>query len=117
MCSRQLEAREANSTSPPPPILALYGIEGLVAFCCGASGWGSPGAGFPALSFFVGLLLPVIFRVPFLVSDLACLVCTVQIKVVSLLFKFRQRRQVTFSLSVQRAPHRRLPAVPRERSK
>ena len=33
----------------------------------------------------VGLRLPVIFRAPFLVSDLACLVCTVQIKVVSLL--------------------------------
>ena len=40
---------------------------------------------FPALFFYVGLRLPVLFRVPFLVSDLACLVCTVQIKVVSLL--------------------------------
>ena len=39
---------------------------------------------FPALFFYVGLRLPVLFRVPFLVSDLACLVCTVQIKVVSL---------------------------------
>ena len=39
---------------------------------------------FPALSFYVGLRLPVLFRVPFLASDLACLVCTVQIKVVSL---------------------------------
>ena len=38
---------------------------------------------FPALSFYVGLRVPVIFRVPFLVSDLGCLVCTVQIKVVS----------------------------------
>ena len=40
---------------------------------------------FPALFFYVGLRLPVIFRVPFLVSDLACLVCSVQIKVVSLM--------------------------------
>ena len=32
----------------------------------------------------VGLRLPVFSRVPFLVSDLACLVCTVQIKVLSL---------------------------------
>ena len=39
---------------------------------------------FPALFFYVGLRLPVLFCVPFLVSDLACLVCTVQIKVVSL---------------------------------
>ena len=45
MRSRRLEARAAISTSPPPPILSLYGIEGLVAFYCGASGWGSPGAG------------------------------------------------------------------------
>ena len=28
--------------------------------------------------------LAVLFRVPFLVSDLACLVCTVQIKVLSI---------------------------------
>ena len=39
---------------------------------------------FPALSFYVGLQLPVFSRVPFLVSDLACLVCTVQIKVLYL---------------------------------
>ena len=34
-------------------------------------------------SFYVGLHLPVFSRVPFLVSDLACLVRTVQIKIVS----------------------------------
>ena len=39
---------------------------------------------FPALLFYVGLRLPVFSRVSFLVSDLACLVCTVQIKVLSL---------------------------------
>ena len=39
---------------------------------------------FPALLFYVGLRLPVFSRVPFLVSDLACLVCSVQIKVVSI---------------------------------
>ena len=39
---------------------------------------------FPALLFYVGLRLPVFFRVPFIVSDLACLVCTVQIKNVCL---------------------------------
>ena len=36
--------------------------------------------------FHVGLRLPVFSRVPFLVSDLACLVCTVQIKVVSIFY-------------------------------
>ena len=52
-------------------------------------GWGSwlVRQCFPALFFYVGLRLPVLFRVPFLLSDLACLVCTVQIKVVSLLIK------------------------------
>ena len=39
-----------------------------------------------ALFFYVGLRLPVIFRLPFLVFDLACLVCIVQIKVVSTSF-------------------------------
>ena len=39
---------------------------------------------FPALLFNVGLQLPVLFRVPFPISDLACLVCTVQIKVVAI---------------------------------
>ena len=37
---------------------------------------------FPALLFSVGLRLPVISLVPFHASDLACLVCTVQITVV-----------------------------------
>ena len=48
-----------------------------------AGGPGSSGC-FPALLFTVGLQLHVFPRVPFLVCDLACLVCTVQIKVVSL---------------------------------
>ena len=39
---------------------------------------------FTALYFSVGLQLPVFSRVPFLVSELACLVCTVQNKVVSI---------------------------------
>ena len=41
---------------------------------------------FPALLFYVGLLLPVVSCVLFLVSDLARLVSTVQIKVVSIYF-------------------------------
>ena len=50
----------------------------------GGSGlWGGVGRCFPALLFNVGLQLPVFSLVPFLVSDLACLVCTFQIKVVS----------------------------------
>ena len=41
---------------------------------------------------------PVLFRVPFLVSELACLVCTVQIKVVSL-FSFFLRNLTTSRVS------------------
>ena len=39
---------------------------------------------FPALLFNVGLQLPVFSRAHFLISDLACLVCNVQIKVVAI---------------------------------
>ena len=46
-----------------------------------------------ALFFYVGLRLPVIFRLPFLVFDLACLVCIVQIKVVSTSFPACTRRK------------------------
>ena len=57
---------------------------------------------FPALLFFVSLRLPVFSSVPFLVSDLACLVCTVQIKLSLLLFAYMQTAQGSAAVETQR---------------
>ena len=64
-------------------------------------GWGSwlVGRCFPALLFNVGLQLPVFSLVPSLVSDLACLVCTFQIKVCQNLRAVRGTRGPNQSLT------------------